>query len=81
MDHLLNRIRQAVVCEACHDEFIAGRTDAKSLQSYTALDVGFTDRGLQVWCRRHDCNVVHVDFAGHKLAADFRRVEPNKGDA
>ena len=37
-------------------------TDSRTLQDYTKLDVGFTESGLQVWCRRHDTNVVHIDF-------------------
>ena len=51
------------------------QTDAGSMRHYSALDVGFTDRGLQVWCRRHQLNVVHVDFAGQALEADFRCLE------
>jgi hypothetical protein len=46
------------------------------LQDYTKLDVGFTNTGIQVWCRRHDANVVHVDFEGRELRADFRCLEP-----
>jgi hypothetical protein len=39
------------------------------------MDVGFTDWGVQVWCRRHKVNVVHIDFQGQKIPADFRRLE------
>ena len=28
--------------------------------------------GLQVWCRRHDGNVAHIDFEGNTLQTDFR---------
>ena len=75
VDHLLNRISEPVICQKCFDEFTQGMTDVGSLQHYTQLDVGFTDRGLQVWCRRHDLNVCHIDFAGMSLDADFRCLE------
>ncbi|MCE2516511.1 MAG: hypothetical protein J4F41_01480 [Alphaproteobacteria bacterium] len=75
MRHLLHSIKEPVVCSKCYDEVASGQTDAGSLQHYAALDVGFTDRGLQVWCRRHELNVVHVDFDGMALDADFRCLE------
>ena len=76
LEHLLNRITQSVVCSQCAEEFASGQTDSKSLQDYSVLDVGFTDRGFQVWCRRHDVNVVHIDFAENRLEADFRSLIP-----
>lgn len=45
-------------CGKCMDELPEGQ----SPQDYKRLDVGFTDLGLQVWCIRHDCNVVHINF-------------------
>ncbi|MED5324312.1 MAG: hypothetical protein VYB91_05810, partial [Pseudomonadota bacterium] len=48
-----------------------------SLQEYAAIDVGFTNWGLQIWCRRHQVNIVHIDFGGAQLPADFRRLEKN----
>jgi hypothetical protein len=42
---------------------------------------GFTERGLQVWCQRHERNVVHIDFGGHRPEADFRCLEPRTSDA
>ena len=75
---LQNRITQHVVCAKCEEEYLCGLTDSSSLQDYTKLDVGFTCIGIQVWCRRHHANVVHVDFEGQKLKADFRCLEPRK---
>jgi len=76
MKHLLYSITEPVVCATCADEYASGATDAASLRDYTRLDVGFSDRGLQVWCRRHDRNVVHVDFEDARPNADFRCLEP-----
>ncbi|HSG88340.1 MAG TPA: hypothetical protein VLA56_03955 [Pseudomonadales bacterium] len=72
-------ITQPVVCVKCEAEVAAGRAGAMSLREYTALDVGFTARGFQVWCRRHDQNVVHIDFDGSRPQADFRCFEPKPG--
>ena len=72
--YLLYNITENLVCNQCYEEYCAGSTDSKSLQQYTMLDVGLTGIGLQVWCRRHDVNVVHVNFGGRKLRADFRNL-------
>jgi len=34
---------------------------------YSQLAIGITHLGLQVWCLRHKCNVVHYDFKGQNL--------------
>ena len=79
MDNLLevlqNGIEQNIICSKCETEFLLGSTDSRSLQDYSRLDIGFTSIGVQVWCRRHDANVVHIDFAGQKPTADFRCIE------
>lgn len=41
---------------------------------YARLEVGFTERGLQIWCVRHDCNVMHIDFQGACHPANTRAV-------
>ena len=75
LENLQNKITNQIVCSKCEIEFMKGGTGSRSLQKYSLLDVGFTNRGLQVWCRRHDVNVVHVDFDGNRLKADFRSLE------
>ena len=72
---LQNGIEQNIICSKCETEFLLGSTDSRSLQDYSRLDIGFTSIGVQVWCRRHDANVVHIDFAGQKPTADFRCIE------
>jgi len=79
MKHLLNNIKEPVVCSKCFEEMSKGYSDAASLQDYARLDVGFTDQGLQVWCRRHELNVVHIDFDGMMPEADFRCLEKKQG--
>lgn len=80
-DQLAHRITQPIVCSACADEVARGEAGAVSLRAYSRLDVGFTERGLQVWCQRHERNVVHIDFGGHRPEADFRCLEPRTSDA
>jgi hypothetical protein len=37
------------------------------------IEAGWTPLGFQVWCRNHDCNIVHVDFEGSKHKANTTR--------
>ncbi len=75
LEVLQNGIEQNIICSKCETEFLLGSTDSRSLQDYSRLDIGFTSIGVQVWCPRHDANVVHIDFAGQKPTADFRCIE------
>ena len=81
LDHLHNSITEPLVCAECHATFSRGETDSPSLQAYSQLDVGFTDRGIQIWCRRHQLNVCHVDFDGAVLDADMRCLIPKSPSA
>lgn len=40
------------------------------------LEAGFTPLGIQVWCRRHDANILHVDFEGLQHPANTTRKRP-----
>ena len=71
-DLLRNNIRDYILCTECQKEYESGMTDSSSLQDYSKLDVGFTDIGIQVWCKRHQTNVCHIDFEDNDLEADFR---------
>lgn len=61
-------------CSKCIDEWKVGvsGTEGQSPATYSQLSVGWTPQGLQVWCRRHDCNVLHVDFEGTKHPANVK---------
>ena len=60
-------------CQQCLDE----KPDVVSPQEYCRLQVGWTKKGVQVWCVRHDCNVVHLDFMGQQIGyAEAEPVEP-----
>ena len=78
LDYLFNKIKEPIVCVKCSNEFLSGQTDRKSLQEYSKIDVGFTERGLQVWCQRHQLNICHINFDGKKLETDFRCLEKKR---
>ena len=56
-------------CALCLQE----RPSDISPQDYARLSVAWTEAGLQVWCVRHDCNVMHVNFEGHCHPANTTR--------
>lgn len=37
------------------------------------IEAGWTELGLQVWCKNHERNIVHIDFEGHQHPADETR--------
>jgi len=40
-----------------------------SPKEWASLEIGFTELGLQVWCKRHEVNVMHIDFQGQQHPA------------
>ena len=36
-------------------------------REWARLEVGWTEKGVQVWCVRHNMNVAHIDFLGQKV--------------
>ena len=57
-----NEIGNFFHCELCINE-----------QLDQDIEAGWTEIGLQVWCRNHECNILHVDFEGQKLPANGNR--------
>ena len=41
-----------------------------SPSDYQNIEAGWTEDGLQVWCKRHDLNIIHIDFEGHNHPAE-----------
>ena len=50
-------------CKKCVDELPIGETP----ESFGRLTVGWTKKGLQVFCVRHRLNVITLDFKGQKV--------------
>lgn len=64
-----NQIFQFFHCTLCLEE----KPSDISPRDYAQLEMGFTELGIQVWCKRHECNVVHIDFEGATHPANLKR--------
>ena len=51
-----NQILSYWHCSQCCDE-----------ELHPNIAVGWTPKGIQVWCETHDENVLHVDLCGNKV--------------
>ena len=67
-----NNIDTFLHCESCYSELKNAKTEedfsligavaGESQMSYSRFEVGWTNQGFQVWCTRHNHNVIHIDF-------------------
>ena len=64
-----NEIVSYIHCGLCARELPEGIAP----REWKDLEVGWTKLGLQVWCVRHDVNVIHIDFEGMKHPANITR--------
>ena len=63
-----NRIIQFVHCTKCVDELDKSEDEFKgSPRDFAKIEVGFTKKGIQVWCITHDINIAHFDLCGNKV--------------
>ena len=58
------KITTYIHCAMCMEEVPAG----ESMMDYALEEIGFTPQGIQVWCRRHNANIIHLDFEGQKFS-------------
>ena len=73
-----NEIGSFIHCGLCIEEFQAGASSrddggSEAPRDYARLEIGWTKEGLQVWCMRHECNVVHIDFEGQRHPSNDTR--------
>lgn len=71
-----NEITTFMHCHRCMNELMNDDEIELSPRDYAQLEVGFSKLGLQVWCKRHECNVVHIDFEGEQHPANVDRIGP-----
>ena len=64
-----NQISTFFHCKRCLEEIPEGI----SPREWAQHEVGFTPIGLQVWCRRHEINIVHIDCEGQQHPANIGR--------
>ena len=61
-----NQIEMYHHCGMCLDEKPADQ----SPKDWARIQTGWTRDGIQIWCTRHNVNVMHMDFQGQKHPAD-----------
>lgn len=44
--------------------------EGASPQNYQELECGWTKIGLQIRCRKHNLNIIHIDFEGQQHPAN-----------
>lgn len=62
MFQMKNEIKLFWHCAHCVRE----KPKHKSPQEWGSIEAGWTVRGFQVWCKRHDVNIMNVDLKGNK---------------
>ena len=55
-----NEIQAYLHWKKCTEELPEGQ----SPMEYARTQSGWKNKGLQIWCNRHDENVMHLDFKG-----------------
>ncbi len=71
-DSEVNQISLYFHCGKCLDEV----PDGQSAREWARLEVGTTDDGqVQVWCVRHDIDVVEIDIKNKALEARVAALE------
>jgi hypothetical protein len=65
MPDRLNGIVAYFYCKKCQEEM----PSVTSTKDWSRLSVGWTKAGIQVWCDRHDCDIMSLDFPKMTRAA------------
>ena len=68
-----NEIDNYTHCALCIEELETGEYEY-SPRDYARTEIGFTSIGLQVWCIRHECNIMHIDFEGNCHPSNETRI-------
>ena len=63
------QIKMYMHCGLCLEE----KPPHLSPQEFGSIEVGTTKQGFQIWCKRHNCNVMHIDFEGQIHPANTTR--------
>lgn len=57
-----NQIKMFIHCAECLEEIPRG----VSPREFSNIEAGWTVSGLQLWCKRHEKNIVNIDFEGQR---------------
>lgn len=69
-----NEIVRFLHCGHC----LKGLPPGKSPREWASVEVGFTILGIQVWCKRCERNILHMDFQGKKFPANTSATDPKE---
>lgn len=64
-----NEIGMYFHCARCLEQYEKEMPEM-SRGDFQQLEIGYTKIGLQIWCRRHNMNIIHIDFEGQKHPAN-----------
>ncbi len=67
-----HEIKEFFHCSTCFKDKPADVSPA----DWSRLECGWTVLGFQVWCRRCNLNLVHVDFEGQQHPANTQAQKP-----
>jgi hypothetical protein len=70
-----NLIRTFMHCRKCMEQL----PPDTSPRMYAHYEVGWTPKGLQVWCVRHETNIAALDFLGQKVGIESGHAPEPKG--
>lgn len=75
MSYPREHIRWYLRCPACEKDLFNNKRYKinESSREYGRMECGFTRNGFQVWCLRHDINMINIDFDGDDLTVDITR--------
>ncbi len=59
-----NEIKLFWHCAKC----LLEKPQHKSPREFSDIEAGWTIKGFQVWCKRHDINIANFDLLEHKVA-------------
>ncbi len=65
-----NEIKAFMHCAGCAPD----RPETLSPREWVSVEVGWTELGLQIWCKRCEANVLHLDFQGRKYPDSTNRI-------
>lgn len=61
-----NKIKLYMHCGICITNIPPNTTP----REWSAIEAGWTDIGFQVWCKRCEKNIIHLDFEGFRHPAN-----------
>jgi hypothetical protein len=50
-------------CKKCMED----KPEYLSMNEYSYIETGWTKKGLQIRCKRHDINIINLDFEGRQI--------------